>query len=150
MMATAKLLNQQIHRIIEKKISETKKVNHPYNATMLVINHAYQGTQQNVLIPYGGNGIKKAATVVIRMGGIISDSTQCYAVKDGIDVSYAIKSAIVVEKNHITDISVKNKIICTPYGFIMNTNEALNEYKKNNKDNWELKFDKNWDTYDGE
>jgi RecA/RadA recombinase len=150
MMATAKLLNQQIHRIIEKRISDTRKANHPYNATLFVVNHAYQGTMANTLIPYGGNGIMKAATIVLRMGGILSNSTKCYAVKSGINVSYAIKSAFVVEKNHITNIAVKGKIICTPHGFIMDSTKALDEYKKRYREDWELKFDNDWETYDGE
>jgi len=150
MMATAKVLTQQIHRIIEKRISDTKKETFPYNATLLVVNHAYQGTQANTLIPYGGQGALKAATLVIRMGGIISNSTACYAVKNGVEVAYAIKTGITIEKNHITDLSVKAKIICTPKGFVVNSTAALDEYKKQNKDDWELKYNKDWDKYDAD
>lgn len=150
-MATAKILTQQIHRIIEKRISDTRKESHPYNATMFVVNHAYSApSAAPMLIPYGGNGIMKAATLVIRMGGIISNSVKCYATKDGTNVSYAIKSAFVVEKNHITNVAVKDKIICTPHGFIMDDKKALEEYKKQYKDGWDLEYDKEWENYSGE
>ena len=146
-MATAKLLTQQIHRIIEKRISDTRKEEYPYNATLFVVNHAYQGTMANTLTPYGGRGVLKAATLSIRMGGILSNSTKCYAVKDGVEMAYAIKTSIVVEKNHITNVSVKAKIICTAHGFIMDSKESIDEYKKQHKDSWELKFAKDWDKY---
>ncbi len=152
MMATAKLLNQQIHRIIEKRISDTRKESHPYNATMLIINHAYTGAGGGglpTLTPYGGNGIMKAATIVIRMGGIMASSSKCYATKDGINVSFAIRSAFVVQKNHITNVAVKSKIVCTPHGFIMDSTKAVDDYKKEYKKDWQLEFDDDWNKYEG-
>lgn len=144
-MATAKIINQQFHRIIEKRISDTRKENFPYNATLLIINHAYTGTMANVLTPYGGEGLIKAATIVVRMGGILKNSSKCYAEKGGVKIAFAIQSDIVVEKNHITDIAVKDKIVCTPKGFIMNTKSALDEYKKQNKENWKINFEPDWE-----
>lgn len=149
-MKTAKVLTQQIHRVIEKQISATKRADFPYSATMLIVNHAYEGTNANMLIPYGGKGIIKAASLVIRMGGIISNSTKVYATKDGLNVSFAIKTALVVEKNHITNISVKSKILCTAHGFVKDTTADLNAYKKNYRTEWELRYDKDWDKYSGE
>jgi RecA/RadA recombinase len=148
-MKTAKVLTQQIHRVIEKQISATKRVEFPYSATMLIVNHAYEGTNANMLIPYGGKGISKAASLVIRMGGIISNSTKVYATKDGIDVAFAIKTAIVVEKNHITNISVKSKILCTAHGFVRDTTADLNNYKKEHRGDWELRYDEDWSKYSG-
>jgi len=148
-MKTAKVLTQQIHRVIEKQISATKRADYPYSATMLMVNHAYEGTQANMLIPYGGKGIIKAASLVIRMGGIISNSTKVYATKDGINVSFAIKTALVVEKNHITNISVKDKILCTAHGFVRDTTADLNNYKKEHRSDWNLRYDEDWDKYNG-
>jgi RecA/RadA recombinase len=148
-MKTAKVLTQQIHRVIEKQISATKRADFPYSATMLIVNHAYEGTNANMLIPYGGKGISKAASLVVRMGGIISNSTKVYATKDGIDVAFAIKTAIVVEKNHITNISVKGKILCTAHGFVKDTTADLNNYKKEHRGDWELRYDDDWSKYSG-
>jgi RecA/RadA recombinase len=149
-MKTAKVLTQQIHRVIEKQISATKRADFPYSASLLIVNHAYEGTNANMLIPYGGKGIIKAASLVIRMGGIISNSTKVYATKEGIDVAFAIKTAIVVDKNHITNISVKSKILCTAHGFVKDNTADLNNYKKEHRSDWDLRFDKDWSKYDGE
>lgn len=146
-MKTAKVLTQQIHRVIEKQISATKRAEFPYSASLLIVNHAYEGTNANMLIPYGGKGITKAASLVIRMGGVISNSTKVYATKKGINVSFAIKTAIVVDKNHVTNIAVKDKILCTAHGFVKNTTSDLNAYKKEYRDDWELRFDKDWEKY---
>ena len=146
-MKTAKVLTQQIHRVIEKQISATKRAEFPYSASLLIVNHAYDSIKVTKLIPYGGNGVIKAASLVVRMGGIISNSTKVYATKNGINVSFAIKTDIVIEKNHITNISVKDKILCTAHGFVKNTTADLNEYKKENKNDWELRFDDDWDKY---
>jgi len=148
-MKTAKILTQQIHRVIEKQISATKRADAVYSASLCIINHAYDSIKTVKLIPYGGNGIIKAASLVIRMGGIISNSTKVYATKNGVEMAFAIKTDIVVEKNHITNISVKDKILCTAQGFLKNTTEDLNNYKKEHKDDWELRFDDDWDKYGG-
>tara|TARA_Y100000389_G_C17467694_1_gene527139 strand:- start:4295 stop:5266 length:972 start_codon:yes stop_codon:yes gene_type:complete len=148
-MKTAKVLTQQIHRVIEKQISATKRADFPYSASLLIVNHAYEGTIANTLTPYGGKGITKAASLIVRMGGILSNSTKVYATKEGVNVSFAIKTAIVVEKNHITNISVKDKILCTAHGFVRDTTADLNNYKKEHRSDWELRFDEDWSKYSG-
>lgn len=148
-MKTAKVLTQQIHRVIEKQISATKRADFPYSASLLIVNHAYEGTIANTLTPYGGKGITKAASLIVRMGGILSNSTKVYATKEGVNVSFAIKTAIVVEKNHITNISVKDKILCTAHGFVRDTTADLNNYKKEHRSDWELRFDEDWNKYSG-
>lgn len=148
-MKTAKVLTQQIHRVIEKQISATKRADFPYSASLLIVNHAYEGTIANTLTPYGGKGITKAASLIVRMGGILSNSTKVYATKEGVNVSFAIKTAIVVEKNHITNISVKDKILCTAHGFVRDTTADLNNYKKEHRSDWELRFEDDWNKYSG-
>ena len=148
-MKTAKVLTQQIHRVIEKQISATKRADFPYSASLLIVNHAYEGTIANTLTPYGGKGITKAASLIVRMGGILSNSTKVYATKEGVNVSFAIKTAIVVEKNHITNISVKDKILCTAHGFVRDTTADLNNYKKDHRSGWDLRFDEDWSKYSG-
>ena len=43
------------------------------------------------------------------------------------------------------EIKAKKDNICTPHGFIEDTKEALDEYKKKYKEGWNLEFDKYWD-----
>jgi RecA/RadA recombinase len=149
MMVTARVLRERISRNIMHRITNTRKESFPYSATLFVVNHAYQAPPsfpggQTTLKPYGGDGIYYSATLVFRQGGIMSNSSKVKATKDGNQVSFAIKSALVIEKNHITNVSAEGKILCTAHGFLQDDKDAINEYKKKYKDGWSLEFDSNW------
>jgi len=150
MMETAKLLREKIHRYIWHRITATQKQDFPYNATAFFVCGAYPqsapGQSQPSLVHSGGDGIYLAATLAFRMGGVMSRSSKVTAVKDGNEVGFAIKSALVVDKNHITNVTSKGKIVCTDHGFIMDDKKAIDEYKKEYKDDWDLNFDKFWDS----
>ena len=150
MMETAKLLREKIHRYIWHRITATQKQDFPYNATAFFVCGAYPqsapGQSQPSLVHSGGDGIYLAATLAFRMGGVMSRSSKVTAVKDGNEVGFAIKSALVVDKNHITNVTSKGKIVCTDHGFIMDDKKAIDEYKKQHKDGWDLNFDKFWDS----
>lgn len=145
MMATAKVINQQFFRIIEKKISATKRENFPYNAGLFCITHAYISGQS--LVYYGGEGIFKGSSLVFRIGGVISKASDLYATKQGVDVAFAKKTQIVTVKNHITNIKTKSTIICVHNGFIKDDKSAIDEYKKQYRDDWDLKFTADWEKY---
>jgi RecA/RadA recombinase len=150
MMVTARVLRERITRRISHKINSTRKETHPYNSTLFIVNHAYQAPPsfpggQTTLKMYGGDGIYLSASLAFRMGGVMTRSSKVKATKDGSQVAFGIKSALVVEKNHVTNVAPDGKIICTPHGFIEDTKEALDEYKKKYKEGWNLEFDKYWD-----
>jgi len=86
-----------------------------------------------------------ASTLVFRMGGIMSRSSKVTAVSKGDTVSFAIKSALVVDKNHITNIAAKGNILCTDHGFILDDKATIDAYKKEYKDGWDLQYDVYWD-----
>ena len=67
------------------------------------------------------------------------------ATKDGDTISFAIKSALVVEKNHITNVQGKGKVLCTDQGFIEDDPKAIADYKDKYKSGWDLEYDKFWD-----
>ena len=94
---------------------------------------------------YGGEGLTYAASIIMRCGGVMSSASKVKATKGGVQLAFAIKTALVVEKNHVTDVSPDGKIIATGTGFIPDTKEAIEEYKKEHKDGWNLEFDKDWD-----
>lgn len=154
MMETAKLLREKIHRYIWHRITATQKQDFPYNATAFFVCGAYPqsapGQSQPSLVHSGGDGIYLAATLAFRMGGVMSRSSKVTAVKDGNEVGFAIKSALVVDKNHITNVTSKGKIVCTDHGFIMDDKKAIDDYKKQYKDDWDLNFDKFWDSVTAE
>jgi hypothetical protein len=149
MMETAKLLREKVHRYLWHRITMTQKESYPYNATAFFVCGAYPQTQpgqsQPSLVHSGGDGIYLASTLAFRMGGVMSRSSKVTAIKDGNEVGFAIKSALVVDKNHITNVTSKGKIVCTDHGFIMDDKKAIDDYKKQYKDDWDLNFDKFWD-----
>ncbi len=150
MMVTAKVLKDKFARNLVHKINKTREKNCPYNATMLIVNHAYMAPPAmpggvSTLKPNGGDAIFYASTLVFRMGGVMSNSSQVTATKNGDTVSFAIKSALVVDKNHITNVAAKGKILCTDHGFIEDDAKVIKDYKENYKDGWDLEFDKYWD-----
>ena len=150
MMVTARVLKERFTRRISNKINNTRRETTPYNATLFVVNQGYQAPPsfvggQTTLKPNGGEGIYYCSTLVFRMGGVMSNSSKVKATKDGMQVGFAIKSALVVEKNHITNVTPDGKILCTPHGFIEDDKTAIDEYKKAYKDDWKLEFESNWD-----
>lgn len=145
MMATAKVINQQFFRIIEKMISSTKRENFPYYASLFCITHAYISGQS--LVYYGGEGVFKGASLVFRIGGVIGKASDIYATKQGLDLAFAKKTQIVTIKNHVTNIKTKAAIICVHNGFIKDDKAALDEYKRAFRDDWEIKFTADWEKY---
>lgn len=151
MLVTSRVLRERISRRLFHKINNTRKENRPYNATMFVVNQSYvappsfAGAQPS-LVAYGGEGLTYSASIIFRMGGVTSSASKVKATKDGVQLAFAIKTALVVEKNHVTNVSPDGKVICTAHGFIEDTKEAIEEYKKANKDGWNLEFDRDWNS----
>ena len=149
MMVTAKLLKEKVTRFISHKISNSRKADYPYTNTLFFVNHGYISPPalpggQPTLIPNGGDAIIYASTLVFRMGGVKSNSSKVTATKDGHTVAFAIKSALVVEKNHITNVQASGKLLCVDGGFILDDAKEIDEYKKRTRDGWDLQFDKFW------
>lgn len=150
MMETAKVLRAKITRFIAPKINATRKAAFPYTSTLLIVNHAYTApptppARVGTIQPYGGDAIWLASTLVFRMGGIASRSSKVTATKDKSKVSFAIKSALVVDKNHITNVAARGNILCTDHGFILDDKATIDAYKKEYRDGWNLEYDEYWD-----
>jgi len=153
MMETAKVIREKIGRYLSHRINNTRNESYPYTATFLIINQAYTGPSDvpggpPKLVFYGGGGVTYSASLIIRMGGIKSSSSKIMATKDGIEVAFAIRTAIVVDKNHVTNVCTKGKIVCTDHGFILDDKAAIDEYKAKNKDGWELDYNRESDVID--
>lgn len=151
MMVTARVLREEITRYIGPRINATRNESFPCLATMIIINHAYTAPPKMPggppsLEPYGGDGIYYVSTLVFRTGGIMGRSSKVTATKSGDEFAFALKTDLVVQKNHITNVSTsKAKILCTDHGFIMDDKEAIAEYKKEYAADWDLKYDEYWD-----
>lgn len=151
MMVTARVLREEITRYIGPRINATRNEAFPYNATLMVINHAYTAPPKMPggppsLEAYGGDGIYLVSTLVFRTGGIMGRSSKVTATKGGDEFAFALKTDLVVQKNHITNVSTtKAKILCTDHGFIMDDKDAIAEYKKEYASDWNLNYDEYWD-----
>jgi len=149
MMVAAKVIRAQFLRDLAPKINSTRRVEVPYTNTLLVVNHAYAAPPSppstiGTLKPYGGDGLYLASTLVFRQGGIMSRSSKVRATKDGNKVAFAIKSALVVDKNHITNVAATGNILCTDHGFIADDKAVIDAYKKEYKNDWDLEYDGYW------
>ncbi len=153
MMKAAKVLKEEFQRYLVHRINGTRAETCPYNATLFVVNQGYMsppnlqmGKRNTTIEPYGGESLYLPSTLVFRMGGILTRSSKVTAVKNGETMSYAIKSGIMIEKNHITETSAKGTIVCTNHGFVLDDPKALDEYKKKYAPDWNLEYDKNWNS----
>lgn len=149
MMITARVLRAQFTRYLIPKVNQTRKKECPYTNTMLVVNHAYVAPPKppatiSSLEPYGGDGIYLGSTLVFRQGGVLSRSSKITAIKDGAKVAFAIKSALVVDKNHVTNVAASGNICCTDHGFILDDKDVIDAYKEQYRGGWDLEFDKYW------
>lgn len=151
MMVTARVLREEITRYIGPRINATRNEAFPYTSTMIVINHAYTAPPKMPggppsLEAYGGDGIYYVSTLVFRTGGIMGRSSKVTATKGGDEFAFALKTDLVVQKNHITNVSTsKAKILCTDHGFILDDKDAIAEYKKEYAADWDLKYDEYWE-----
>lgn len=146
-METAKVIREKIGRYLSHRINNTRNASYPYSATLLIVNQAYtqpaDGPQgQPKIVFYGGEGATYAASLIVRMGGVKSSAAKIPAVKDGIEVGFAIRTNVTVEKNHVTNVCAKGKIICTDHGFILDDKDAIDNYKKDYKDGWDIDYEK--------
>lgn len=152
MMVTARVIREEITRYLGPRINATRNEAFPYTATLMFINHAYTAPPSMPgappsLIPYGGDGIYYVSTLVFRTGGIVGRSSKVTATKAGAEFGFALKTDLVVQKNHITNVSTsKAKILCTDHGFLLDDKDAIAEYKKEYAADWDLKFDEYWDS----
>ena len=151
MMVTARVLREQITRNIGLRINATRNEAYPYNSTLIIINHAYTSPPKmpggpSGLEAYGGDGVYLASTLVFRTGGIVGRSSKVTATKGGDEFAFALKTDLIVQKNHITNVSTsKAKILCTDHGFLLDDKDAIAEYKKDYASDWDLKYDEYWE-----
>lgn len=150
MMVTARVIREEITRYLGPRINATRNDSFPYTSTIIFINHAYTAPPSMPgappsLVPYGGDGIYYVATLVFRTGGIVGRSSKVTATKNGDEFGFALKTDLIVQKNHITNVSTsKAKILCTDHGFLLDDKEAIAAYKKEYASDWDLKYDEYW------
>jgi recombination protein RecA len=136
MMKAAKVIREKM-RVFSHKINNTRKVSSPFTVGLVFINHAYTqppafpGAQPS-LVPYGGEGIWLASSLVIRT----KKSKTLKAVVGGQEKGYGIVSKITVDKNHISNTTNAGEFVVTGDTIIPNEKSALDAYKELHKGSW--------------
>jgi hypothetical protein len=128
---------------IHSRISKSKKEDYPYYNTVVFLNQPW------VLLPdnpfgqaeiksKGGEAIWLASSLVFLFGNQKKAGVNhITATKNGRTISYATRTKISILKNHVNGIQYKDsKIIVVPQGYIADTKESLDKYKKEYSGYW--------------
>ena len=142
-MHNASALSDKIGMGVHSRISKSKKEDYPYYNTMIVINQPWVDLPDNPfgqpeIKAKGGEALWLASSLVFLFGNQKKAGiNHITATKGGRTVSYAIRTKISILKNHVNGIQFKDgKIIAVPQGYIDDTKEALEDYKKQYSQYW--------------
>jgi len=142
-MANASVLQDTIGLGIASRIADSKKEDFPYYNTLCIVNQPWVEPADNPfgqpeIKAKGGTSIWLASSCVFLFGNQKKAGiNHIDAVKGGRTVSYAIRTKISTVKNHINGLSFKDgKVIAVHNGFIDDTKEALDKYKKEYSEYW--------------
>lgn len=135
-------MSTQFGNNVNQKILLSRKEASPYTNTLVCINKVWTMKPdapmgQPKMMNKGGMSMWYDATLVVTYGNITNPGTsKLKAVKDGLQVEFAKRTNIQVEKNHINGVQTRGRIIMTPHGFIEDTPKAVEDYKKQHKEHW--------------
>lgn len=161
----ASVLADKIGMGIQARITKSRKEDYPYTNTMVVVNQPWVELPDNpfgqpTIKAKGGEAMWLASALVFLFGNQKNAGiNHITATKNGRTVSYAIRTKISVLKNHINGLGYKDgKIIATPQGYIVDTKEALEDYKKQYSQYWnailsgtgEITLDETEETFENE
>lgn len=135
-------MSTQFGNNVNQKILLSRKENSKYTNTLVAINKVWTMKPevpmgQPKLENKGGKSMWYDATMVYTFGNITNPGTsKIKAIKGGLQVEFAKRTNIQVEKNHISGISTRGRVIMTPHGFIADTKQAIDQYKEEYKEHW--------------
>jgi len=124
-----------------------KKQDYPYENSLIIVNQPWVDLPDNPfgqpeIKAKGGEAIWLASSLVFLFGNQKkSGISHIMATKDKRKVSFGIRTKVSVLKNHINGLGYKDgKIIAVPHGYIEDTTEAVDQYKKNYSEFWKEKL----------
>lgn len=142
-MHNASVLADKIGMGIHSRISKSKKEDYPYYNTMVVVNQPWVDLPDNPfgqpeIKAKGGEALWLASSLVFLFGNQKKAGiNHITATKNGRTVRYAIRTKISILKNHVNGLGYSDgKIIAVPQGYISDTKEALEKYKKEYSQYW--------------
>jgi hypothetical protein len=146
-MFNAKVLADKIGMGLHSRITKSKKEDYPYYNTMVFIVQPWVQLPdspfgQPTIQPKGGQAIYLASTLVFLFGNQKNSGvSHIEATKNGRKVSFAVRTKISVLKNHANGLAYRDgKIIAVHNGYISDTKEALDKYKKEYSEYWTEKI----------
>lgn len=135
-------MSTQFGNNLNQKILLSRKEGSKYTNTLVAINKVWtmkpeSPMGQPKLQNKGGMSMWYDATLVITFGNITNPGTsKIKAIKAGKQVEFAKRTNIQVEKNHISGVTTRGRIVMTQHGFIEDTPKAVDAYKNAHKDHW--------------
>lgn len=144
----AAALADKIGMGLHSRISKSKKEDYPTKenplySTLIVVNQPWVDLPDNPfgqpeIKAKGGEALWLASSFVFLFGNQKKAGiNHIDAVKDGRKVAFAIRTKISVLKNHVNGLQYKDgKVIAVPTGYIDDTKEALEAYKKEYSSVW--------------
>ena len=142
-MHNAAALADKIGMGVHSRISKSKKEDYAYYNTLVVVNQPWVALPDNpfgqpTIKSKGGEAVWLASSLVFLFGNQASAGiNHITATKGGRTVRYAIRTKISILKNHVNGLGYSDgKIIAVPQGYIEDTKESLEKYKKEYSQYW--------------
>ena len=142
-MHNAAALADKIGMGLHSRISKSKKEDYPYYNTLIIVNQPWVDMPDN---PFGQPEIKSKGGEAVWLASLLvflfgnqkkAGISHIDATKNGRKISYAIRTKVSILKNHVNGIEFKDgRIIAVPQGFISDTKESLDKYKKEFSGYW--------------
>jgi hypothetical protein len=139
----ASTLADKIGMGVHSRISKSKKEDYPYYNTMVVVNQPWVELPDNPfgqpeIKAKGGEALWLASSLVFLFGNQKKAGiNHIDAVKNGRKVAFATRTKVSILKNHVNGLAFKDgKIIAVPQGYIADTKESLDSYKKEYSEYW--------------
>jgi hypothetical protein len=135
-------MSTQFGNNLNQKILLSRKEGNPYTNTLVTINKVWtqkpdSPMSQPKLQNKGGMSMWYDATLVVTFGNITNPGTsKIKAIKSGLQVEFAKRTNIQIEKNHIEGVQTRGRIVMTPHGFIADDKKAIDKYKDQHKEHW--------------
>ena len=144
----ASVLSDKIGMGINQRISGSRKADHEYENTLIIINQPWVELPDNPfgqpkIKAKGGESVWLNSSLVFLFGNQKgAGTTKITATKDKRSVKFAVRSKVSVMKNHINGLGYDDgRIIVTPHGFLAGKDSAeekasIEAYKKDYADYW--------------
>jgi hypothetical protein len=135
-------MSKTFGNFINQKIVLSRKESQKYTNTFVAIHKIWVAKAESPMAQpkmknKGGDTMFFDASLIITFGNVTNSGTnKIKATKNGRDVEFAKRTKISCDKNHITGITTTNKVIMTVHGFILDTPNELNKYKKEHSKEW--------------